>query len=76
MAQSDFIPVSELAALTGYGKKVFYHAHIYRKGPCAEILTKLGGRLGCWRADYEAWLRSQRRLPDAPAAGPSKQAAA
>jgi predicted DNA-binding transcriptional regulator AlpA len=62
MRESDFIPLSELAELTGYSKKVFYHSHSYQRGPLHEILTKLGGRLGCWREDYEEWRDIQRRL--------------
>jgi predicted DNA-binding transcriptional regulator AlpA len=66
--ESDFIPVSELAALTGYSKKVFYNSHCAQRGPLHEILVKLGGRLGCWRADYIEWRSLQRRLTTKDAA--------
>jgi len=63
MRESDFIPVAELAELTGYSKKVFYNAHSAQRGPLHEILVKLGGRLGVWRADYIEWRNLQRRFP-------------
>lgn len=60
--QSDFIPVAELARRTGYDPKTFYNQHSRGDGPFAGILTKLGGRLGCWRDDYEAFVARARRL--------------
>lgn len=60
---SDWIPVAELAALTGRRPKSLYNDHSAGRGPFATILTKLGGRLGCWRDDYEALKAEQRRLP-------------
>jgi predicted DNA-binding transcriptional regulator AlpA len=65
MREPDFIPVAELARLTGYSRKVFYNSHCAGAGPLAEILTKLGGRLGSWRTDYEVWRDRQRKLRDA-----------
>lgn len=62
MRESDFISLNELAQLTGYSKKVFYNSHSAQRGPLHEILTKLGGRLGVWREDYEEWVGLQRRL--------------
>ncbi|MDB6102559.1 MAG: hypothetical protein JWO52_2558 [Gammaproteobacteria bacterium] len=60
---SDWIPVAELAKLTKRELKSLYNDHSARRGPFAKILVKLGGRLGCWRADYEALKAQQRRLP-------------
>jgi hypothetical protein len=59
---SDFIPVSELARLTCVPLKSLYNEHSSGRGALAPILTKIGGRLGCWRADYDLWVASQRRL--------------
>ncbi len=72
----DFIPLAELCALTGVAIQTAYQARWRRRGPLSEILTKLGHWVGAWRPDYEAWVASQRRLPDAPVAEASKQAAA
>jgi len=58
----DFLPAIELERLTGVAVKTQYNVHYYGKGPLVEILTKCGGRLGAWRADYEIWRDSQRRL--------------
>ena len=65
MSQSDFITLAELSALTGYSKKALYNASSSGRGPMVEILSKLGGRLGSWRADYELWRDAQRKLPSA-----------
>jgi hypothetical protein len=62
---SDFVPVSELSKLTGRSLKTLQNDHSAGRGPLSKILTKFGGRLGCWRADYDAWIRSQRKLSDA-----------
>jgi hypothetical protein len=61
-AQSDFLPVVELAKLTPFKPKGIYNQHSSGTGPLVPILTKVGGRLGAWRADYELWRDSQRRL--------------
>jgi len=58
MRESD----SELTQLTGYAAKTLYNSHTSGRGPLAVILCKLGGRLGAWRADYDQWLVSQRKL--------------
>jgi hypothetical protein len=63
--QPDFLPVADLAIRTGYSKQALYDTHCRGVGPLAEILTKLGGRLGAWRGDYEVWVAKQRKLPDA-----------
>ncbi len=63
--QADFLPVPELARLTGFGRKAIYNQHCAGKGPLVPILTKLGGRLGAWREDYEAWKVSQRKFKEA-----------
>jgi hypothetical protein len=73
MREPDFIPLDDLCDRTGYDRQTFYNSRNTGRGPLAGILTKLGNRVGVWRPDYEAWLRSQRRLPDVPA---DKQAAA
>lgn len=58
----DFIPLGTLSKLLHTKPKTLYNQHASRSGPLASILTKLGGRLGCWREDYEAWKAKQRRL--------------
>jgi predicted DNA-binding transcriptional regulator AlpA len=63
--QPDFIPVRQLSERTGTPIKTLYNAHSQQKGPLHEILTKLGGRLGCWTADYDEWLDRQRKLHEA-----------
>jgi len=60
--QSDFIKAGELSKLTGFSVHSFYNQHARQCGPMSSILTKLGGKLGAWRLDYEVWMRSQRRL--------------
>jgi predicted DNA-binding transcriptional regulator AlpA len=60
--QSDFIAVTELAQLTGFERKSLYNWHSTGTGPLAPIMTKVGGRLGAWRADYESWRDAQRKL--------------
>lgn len=62
MSEPDFIPVDRLCHLTGYRLKTLYIAHSLGKGPLVPILTKLGGRLGAWRADYELWRDAQRKI--------------
>lgn len=61
--RSDFIPVAELSELTAISIKTLYNGHSAGSGPLAPILCKLGGRLGCWRSDYESWVGKQRRMP-------------
>ena len=63
--KSDFIPVVELSRLTTIPVKTIYNQHSTGKGPLAPILTKLGSRLGAWRADYEAWVVSECRFKEA-----------
>jgi predicted DNA-binding transcriptional regulator AlpA len=63
MNQPDFIAASELSQLTGLAINTLYTQHARKRGPLAGILCKLGNRrLGCWRADYDLWVASQRRL--------------
>ncbi len=71
--QSDFITAAELASLTGFQLKSVYNWHSSNSGPLASILVKVGGRLGAWRADYETWRDSQRRL-QSPSAQPGQAA--
>jgi predicted DNA-binding transcriptional regulator AlpA len=66
--KSDFIPAAELAQLTGRKLKTLYNEHSTGRGPLAPILTKFGMRLGAWRADYEAFVASQRKFRDQSAA--------
>ena len=61
---SDFIPVRELAQLTGYKLRSLYVQHSTQRGPLAPILSLLGHKLGTWRKDYEVWQARQRKLPD------------
>ena len=61
---NDFIPVRELAQLTGYKLRSIYVQSSTRRGPLVPILSKMGAKLGCWRADYDAWRTSQRKIPD------------
>lgn len=63
--QSDFILAVELSERTAKSIKSIYNEHSAGRGPLAPILCKLGGRLGCWRSDYENWLETQQRLPPA-----------
>jgi hypothetical protein len=60
--EADFIPVRQLSELTGTPVKTLYNSHCAQRGPLHEILVKLGGRLGCWRADYIEWRDRQRKL--------------
>jgi hypothetical protein len=62
--QPDFIRVNDLSGLTGVNIKTLYNAHCSGTGPLSEILTKMGGRLGAWRPDYQVWLNRQRKLRD------------
>jgi hypothetical protein len=65
MTKSDFIHIRELAMLTGLAPSTIRNSHLSKRGPLAGILCKLGNkRLGCWRADFEIWKSSQRRLKD------------
>lgn len=63
--KSDFIAADELSRMTGLAVNTIYGQFARGDGPLSEILCKLGNRrLGCWRADYELWVASQRRLKD------------
>lgn len=66
--QADFIPAAELSKLTGRSLKTIYNEHSTGRGPLAPILTKFGDRLGVWRADYEAFVASQRKFREQSAA--------
>lgn len=65
---SDWIPSNELTELTGVPRRTLYNQHSTRTGALAPILTKFGGRLGAWRADYEVWKDAQRKLKPPPSA--------
>jgi predicted DNA-binding transcriptional regulator AlpA len=60
--QPDFIAATELARLTGFQRKSIYNWHCAKSGPLKSILVKVGGRLGCWRSDYESWRDAQLKL--------------
>lgn len=62
--EADFLTVAELSRRTGIKLKTLYNTHSSGSGPLVEILTKLGSRLGAWRADYELWVAAQRRMKD------------
>jgi predicted DNA-binding transcriptional regulator AlpA len=70
--QSDFISATELAVLTGFKRKSIYLWNCAGTGPLKPILVKVGGRLGAWRSDYEAWRDAQLKLKPAE---PRSQAA-
>ena len=72
-SDSDFLPVLDLAKLTKAAPKSIYNQHSTGNGPLAPILVKVGGRLGCWRADYELWRDAQRRLKSPDPAAPTAQ---
>lgn len=63
MTEPDFIPAAKICELQCYAKKSLYHQFQTGEWPLAAILVKVGGRLGCWRTDYEQWLAAQRKLP-------------
>ena len=60
--KSSFMPVRELSQETNYAPKSIYNQHSRGRGALAPILVKVGGKLGVWRADYDIWVKSQRRL--------------
>lgn len=62
--EPDFLLLPELVRRTGFQAKTFYNSHHNGTGPFAEILVKLGGRLGAWRADYDLFIARQRKLTD------------
>jgi len=62
--EQDFIPVTQLAARTGFKAKSLYNQHSSGVGPLAPILTRLGSKVGAWRLDYERFVSEQRRLKD------------
>lgn len=68
---TDFMSVAELSGRTGIRAKTFYNAHCNGVGPLAEILTKLGGNLGAWRADYDQFVSKRRKLNGKRAEGKS-----
>jgi predicted DNA-binding transcriptional regulator AlpA len=62
LPDSDFIDAADLARLLGCSVRGLYNAHRDKSGPFAPILTKLGKRVGAWRADYEEWREAQRKF--------------
>ncbi len=58
----DFIDVHELAQRTGFATKTLLNQRSTGRGAFAPILVRLGGKVGCWRADYEQLIADQRRL--------------
>jgi predicted DNA-binding transcriptional regulator AlpA len=63
---ADFLDATELSLLLGIPRRTLYNQKSSGSGPLAPILVKLGGRLGCWRADYDVWVQSQRKLSVPP----------
>lgn len=62
--EPDFIPVLELSRRTGFSVGGLRNQLYSGKGPLAPILCRLGGRVGCWTADYKQWTDSQRKFVD------------
>lgn len=63
--QSDFIGTAELSKLTNIAVKTLHNQHSTHSGPLAAILTRFGGRVGCWRKDYELFVEQRRKLKSA-----------
>lgn len=63
-----FIPLAELALLRGCKPKTIQNEFSGGRGPMKDILTKLGGRVGAWSPDYDAWVARQRNVGDKHAA--------
>jgi predicted DNA-binding transcriptional regulator AlpA len=63
MRAHEFIPLVQLSELTGFAVTTLYNQHSSGKGVVAPILTRLGGRVGAWRPDYDQWVAMQRKLP-------------
>jgi hypothetical protein len=61
---SDFMPVEEIAQKFSLSRNTVYAQWATQVGALVPLLTKLGGRVGCWRDDYKAFVQSRRRLPD------------
>ena len=64
LSKLTVLEAAELSKLTGLAVKTIYNqrGRCKDRGALAPILTKLGGRVGCWRADYDVFVASQRRL--------------
>jgi hypothetical protein len=60
--KSSFMLVPEIEQETTFAKKSVYNMHSSGHGPLAEILCKVGGKLGCWREDFDIWKAARRRL--------------
>jgi hypothetical protein len=58
-----FIPNGpELEALTGFTPGAVRTQHCTGRGALVPILTKFGDRLGIWEPDWNALVKSQRKL--------------
>jgi hypothetical protein len=62
MIVGEFMPLDELSAASTYAPNSLRNQHASGRGPLAPILTRFGGKLGCWRCDWDALVASQRRL--------------
>lgn len=62
MIENDWIPLEELSQLSTYGVNSMRNMHARKSGPLASILCKFGGKLGCWRSDWESYKRANRKL--------------
>jgi hypothetical protein len=70
--KSDFMSIDEIAAATTFSPKSLYNQHSSGSGAFACLLTKIGGRVGCWRSDYELWIAAQRRITAETVLAPSR----
>lgn len=59
---SVFLDIHALSELTSFTPRTIYNQHNSGKGVLVPILTKMGGRLGAWRQDFEAWVQTQRKF--------------
>jgi hypothetical protein len=59
---ADFMRLPELAESSGLAPRSIKNMFYAQKGALHPILTKFGGRLGCWRADWEKFKAAQLKL--------------
>jgi hypothetical protein len=60
--EQDFMRLAELSKRSGLRPQTIYRHHCTGRGVLVPILTKFGGRLGCWRADWRAFTSAQLKL--------------
>jgi hypothetical protein len=61
---SDFMRLLELAERSGFKQRSIRNQYHGEDGVLKPILTKFGGRLGCWRADWEKFVAQRQKLGD------------